>query len=253
MTRCMVTYAGYILGFPGDTPETIKRDMEIIKRELPLDLIEFFYLTPLPGSEDHQTLDKQGAWMDPDINKYDLNHRVSHHPIMSDAEWEKVYLDCWRQFYTAEHCETIIRRAAARGLKTKQMMLVLGAFYGSVFIEKVHPLEAGVWRRKVRRQRRHGLPVENPLIFYPRLFAEHALKIARWGLLYLKLARIHRKVMRDPNRKTYTDLSLEPVTGGENDLDLISVFEDAIPNTHGAPVKKPRPQEEVVIPGEAAE
>src|SRR5262245_267570 len=33
------TYAGYILGFPDDTPEKIRRNIEIIKRELPLDLL----------------------------------------------------------------------------------------------------------------------------------------------------------------------------------------------------------------------
>ncbi|WP_299472520.1 hypothetical protein [uncultured Roseibium sp.] len=38
----VVTYAGYILGFPDDTPEKISRNIEIIKREPPLDLIEFF-------------------------------------------------------------------------------------------------------------------------------------------------------------------------------------------------------------------
>ena len=55
------TYAGYILGFPGDTPETIVRDIEIIQRELPLDLLEFFCLTPLPGSEDHKRLRAAGS------------------------------------------------------------------------------------------------------------------------------------------------------------------------------------------------
>ena len=70
------TWAGYILGFPGDTRESILRDMEIIKKELPLDILELFILTPLPGSEDHQTLWKQGVWMDPDLNKYDVHHRV---------------------------------------------------------------------------------------------------------------------------------------------------------------------------------
>ena len=77
-----ITYAGYILGFPGDTKESIVRDIEIIKRELPLDILEFFFLTPLPGSEDHKVLWQKGVWMDPDMNKYDLNHRVSHHPKM---------------------------------------------------------------------------------------------------------------------------------------------------------------------------
>jgi radical SAM superfamily enzyme YgiQ (UPF0313 family) len=50
----IMTIAGYILGFPADTPETIRRDIAIIKEELPVDLLEFFCLTPLPGSEDHQ-------------------------------------------------------------------------------------------------------------------------------------------------------------------------------------------------------
>jgi len=247
----VVTYAGYILGFPDDTPEKIHRNIEIIKAELPLDLIEFFFLTPLPGSEDHQILHKKGIWMDPDLNKYDLNHRVSHHPVMSDAEWEKVYYDCWKQFYTPDHIETVLRRAAVCGLKTKQMMQVLGAFYGSVFFEHVHPLECGVLRRKVRRQRRSGMPIENPLIFYPRRAFEHARTIANWLGLYLKLSRILRKVLNDPNRASYTDLALDPVTteAHEGELDIMKVFEDSIPNTHGAPAKRPRP----AIPAAAPE
>ena len=56
----ILTMAGYILGFPNDTEESILSDIEIIKRELPVDLIEFMILTPLPGSEDHQKLAAQG-------------------------------------------------------------------------------------------------------------------------------------------------------------------------------------------------
>ncbi len=84
------TIAGYILGFPGDTPESILRDIKIIKRELPIELLEFFYLTPLPGSQDHKELLEQGVAMDPDLNKYDLNHVVTAHDTMSKAEWEDV-------------------------------------------------------------------------------------------------------------------------------------------------------------------
>src|SRR6187401_2746051 len=62
----IITLAGYILGFPADTPESIRRDIAIIQHELPIDVIEFFVLTPLPGSEDHQTLWKKGVEMDAD-------------------------------------------------------------------------------------------------------------------------------------------------------------------------------------------
>ena len=48
-----------------------RRDIEIIKKEMPLDVLEFFFLTPLPGSEDHKVLAAKGAPLDPDLNKYD--------------------------------------------------------------------------------------------------------------------------------------------------------------------------------------
>ncbi|MGB8527401.1 MAG: radical SAM protein, partial [Rhodoplanes sp.] len=70
----VMTYAGYILGFPTDTPESIARDIEIIKKELPVELLEFFFLTPLPGSEDHKNLYVRRVPMDPDMNNYDLEH-----------------------------------------------------------------------------------------------------------------------------------------------------------------------------------
>jgi Fe-S oxidoreductase len=71
--QSIFVYAGYILGFPGDTPESIRRDISIIKRELPLDMLEFNILTPLPGSEDHKVLWGKGVDMDADLNKYDLS------------------------------------------------------------------------------------------------------------------------------------------------------------------------------------
>ena len=108
-----ITCAGYIIGFPGDTRESILRDIEIIKRELPLDVLELFMLTPLPGSEDHKVLWQQGAWMDPDLNKYDLNNRVTHHPVMSDDDWDDAYRAAWQSFYSLEHVRTVLRRAAA--------------------------------------------------------------------------------------------------------------------------------------------
>lgn len=77
--------AGYILVFPSDRPETIARYFEITKNEFPLDCLEFFCLTPLPGSEDHkvlQVLHQQDVWMEPDLNFYDLEHVTLKHPII---------------------------------------------------------------------------------------------------------------------------------------------------------------------------
>ena len=105
------TYAGYILGFPNDTPESVHRDIEIVKKELPVDVLEFFFLTPLPGSEDHKVLWTKGVPMDPDLNKYDLEHACTAHAKMSKREWEKLYSDAWKIYYTPEHIATILRRS----------------------------------------------------------------------------------------------------------------------------------------------
>ncbi len=244
----VVTYAGYILGFPDDTPEKIRRNLEIIKHELPLDMIEFFFLTPLPGSEDHATALKAGQWMDPDLNKYDLNHRVSNHPTMSDDEWDTIYRDAWKIYYTDDHVETVLKRAAARGIRTDRLALGLGAFFGSLFIEGVHPLEAGFLRRKIRRQRRHGLPIEPIIPFYFGRVRDTVRSLWGWYALYRRFMAIQKRVETAPDRDTYTDLAITPVVDGEeDDLNLIKVFEEAIPDTYGAPTKEKPAQPERAV------
>ncbi|MBA2341786.1 MAG: radical SAM protein [Pyrinomonadaceae bacterium] len=211
----IVTYCGYILGFPNDTPESITHDIEIIKKELPVDLLEFFYLTPLPGSEDHRRLHEAGVAMDADLNKYDLNHAVTGHPAMSKNEWEQAYHSAWETYYTDEHIETILRRAIATGTSPGKTMFFITWFKGCIGIERIHPLEGGFLRLKFRRSRRSGLPLENPLLFYPRYFAAMIGKQFRWVSLYLRLRLIYRKVRRDPQRFEYMDLALEPVRADE--------------------------------------
>ena len=163
----VMTWAGFIFGFPTDTPESIARDIDIIKKELPLDILEFFCLTPLPGSEDHKTLYLKGVPMDPDMNKYDVEHVCTGHPLMSAEAWNKAYRDAWKRYYTDEHVETVLRRAAATGLRMNKVADVMTAFSSAARIEGVHPLQCGIVRRKVRTSRRHGMRIVNPLIFYP--------------------------------------------------------------------------------------
>ena len=139
----VMTWAGYILGFPTDTPETIARDIETIKRELPIDILEFFFLTPLPGSEDHKTLYLKGARMEPDMNNYDLEHVCADHPLMSAEAWRGVYRDAWARYYSDAHVETVLRRAVASGINPKKIVDAMTVFSGSSRIEGVHPLQFG--------------------------------------------------------------------------------------------------------------
>ena len=222
--------AGFILGFPEDTPESIAQDIEIIKRELPVDMLEFFCWTPLPGSEDHKNLYLRGVEMDPDLNNYDLEHVTTNHPKMSRTEWQQVYRMAWKQYYTFDHFETVMRRAAAKGQSVLKTMFFLLCFYGSISLEGLHPLEGGVFRRKVRGLRRPGMPKENPLIFYPRRLWEFLTKPIQWGILAWKINQIRRRVENDPNKLKYTDLALTPSSENvDQNLDLMNTYADYIP------------------------
>ena len=224
------TVAGYILGFPSDTPETIARDIDIIKKELPLDCLEFFCLTPLPGSEDHKVLHQKGVWMEPDMNFYDLEHVTVNHPIMSKETWQQVYRMAWEQYYTPEHVETVIRRAASKGQNVNKVTSLLTWFYGCTTIEGIHPLEGGIFRRKIRTLRRPSLPREHPLWFYPKRAFDVFQTGLQWGLLVWKFQRILKRVKADPHKHAYTDLALTPVLEQDDEeLGLMQVFASHIP------------------------
>jgi hypothetical protein len=213
----VITYAGYILGFPNDTVESIMHDIDVIKRELPVDLLEFFYLTPLPGSEDHLKLHRAGAPLDPDMNKYDLNHICTTHPKMSREEWDRAYKMAWQRYYTIEHIETVLRRVAVTKANASNALFLITWFMGSINLEHIHPLEGGFLRLKFRRDRRPGFAIEPIWSFYPKYLAGLAIKLVRWTALYFKLRRIYLRIKKDPQRFNYTDLAMTPVAADEAD------------------------------------
>jgi radical SAM superfamily enzyme YgiQ (UPF0313 family) len=221
-TKGIVTYAGYILGFPNDTPESIARDISIMQRELPIDMVEFFCLTPLPGSEDHQILWRKGVAMDPDMNKYDTEHAVTTHPKMSKEEWEDIYRKAWDLYYTPEHLERIMRRAGATRVKLSSLAGTLLHFSQFTKLENVHPLQGGIFRLKYRRDRRPGLPIEPAWRFYPKYIWGTLAKYVVAAKAARRLYRLKDIVKNDPNRWSYTDRAMTPASN--DDLDSLELF-----------------------------
>jgi len=234
----VMTWAGYILGFPTDTPEGIARDIETIKRELPIDILEFFFLTPLPGSEDHKKLYLRGARMDPDMNNYDLEPPCADHPLMSADAWRGVYRDAWARYYDDSHVETVLKRAVATGISPKKIVDAMTVFSGSSRIEGVHPLQFGYVRRKIRTQRRHGTRIVNPLVFYPWRAYDFVKVAAKWAALAWRYRAIYRRVVADPARNTYVDEALKASAEADHAHDFVAAYADKIPDTYGAPKRE---------------
>jgi hypothetical protein len=205
----IITFCGYILGFPEDTAASIEHDIEILKRELPVDCLEFFVLTPLPGSEDHQRLTRSGVAMERDMNKYDLEHVCTAHGRMTPGEWQGIYQQAWLQYYSMQHIETLLRRAVADGIAVKRLMLSLVVFRGMPLIENVHPLQGGYLRRRIRRTRRPGSPSDPALLFHLRHWAHTLMKLGRFAALVYRVNRIRLRVLREHALHGYVDIAIE--------------------------------------------
>jgi len=210
-------YAGYILGFPGETPQSIRRDIEIIQRELPVDLLEFNILTPLPGSEDHKAMWSKGIVMDEDLNRYDLEHPVTDHPKMSRDELQSIYQEVWGLYYTRAHVTTLLKRAAVTNVPILSLAKVLVQFATMMQFEKVHPLQSGLIRMKHPGEQRPGLAPENVLIFYARYLRNLIASNAAFLRTTLWILTTAWRIAHDPKRHLYVDRALTAVLDDEDE------------------------------------
>src|SRR5665647_2669760 len=136
---------------------------------------------------------------------------------MSKEEWEGIYRAAWDIYYTPEHMQTILRRAAAFDLGVSHLTALLFMFSKAVALENLHPLQGGIFRRKYRLDRRYGMPIEPAWAFYPKAAWEIGSKLVRMARFWLELDRMRRIVRKDPNRHLYTDAALTPVEDGETE------------------------------------
>ncbi len=214
--------AGMILGFQTDTRESILRDIRIIQHELPIDLLYFFILTPLPGSQDHQELYERGVSLEPDMNQYDSVHVTTAHSRMSKQELLDVYHHAWDAYYTPEHVERVMRRSKRWRFSTNKVKWMMLSFYCAASIENVHPMDSGVFRRKRRRDRRGGLPIDNVVMFYGRYIKEIVVKHVKFVMTYLVYHQIYRRVMKESGPMVENDVAMKPVDMSE--LDHLELF-----------------------------
>jgi hypothetical protein len=131
----------------------------------------------------------------------------------------------------------VLRRGAASGLNLRKIIDPMTIFSGASRIEGVHPLQFGYVRRKVRTQRRQGMRVLNPILFYPWRAFDFTFVLLRWLRLFLRYRGIMKRVQATPDAASYMDDALTPTAANAADH-LVELYADAIPHTHGAPLRK---------------
>lgn len=176
------THVAYIIGFPFDTAESVREDVDRLQSELGPEQASFFMLTPLPGSRDHLERVRSGAPSEPDLNRYDSFQVTTPHPRMSAEAWQKAYQDAWESFYGLENMKAILRRVRPENYWNVFANFVW--YKNSTQVERGHPMIHGFFRIKDRLQRRPGVPVQTPW----KHFRRQAADLGAYARLWVKLA-----------------------------------------------------------------
>jgi len=157
----VVVHTGYIIGLPWDSKDQVPEDIRFLMDEVGPDQASFFMLTPLPGSHDHREMRKRGEWMDPDFNKRDSFHATINHPRMTAEEWTQAYENAWEAFYSKENMIKVLSRWSNHPKNYWNLMSVFFWYKNAALIEKQHPMVAGFFRLKDRKNRRPRFAVDS--------------------------------------------------------------------------------------------
>ena len=94
----MLVRVAIMIGNPADTIHTLKHNIRMLKRLMP-DMIQVTITTPLPGSQMFQQGKEEGALLTTDWTKYNGDHTVMKHPVLSEKELRKYYYKTYAAFY----------------------------------------------------------------------------------------------------------------------------------------------------------
>jgi radical SAM superfamily enzyme YgiQ (UPF0313 family) len=149
-------HAGYMLGFPFDGPDCGRIAAKTLSK-IGFDIVSFFIMTPLPGTEDQVRYAKEGQIADWDFNNLDSQHVTLKHPRLDRDTWMRAYTDAFKGFYSIRRLlHTLFTVAGGRGLAAESRRSTVRQFvyYFFSYRQGRHPMVGGVWqirRRDVRR------------------------------------------------------------------------------------------------------
>ncbi|HEY4743385.1 MAG TPA: radical SAM protein [Desulfuromonadaceae bacterium] len=126
----IVSEASFMLGFPDETPASIKRTMQLVQQYGP-DIANFLIYTPWPYSDEYAEL-KPHIRIN-DYGKYNMVDPVLEPHGMSMLQVEVAQADCYRRFYMGKIIEFMTMKATFR---RDYLMRITKLFMGSPFVMK---------------------------------------------------------------------------------------------------------------------
>jgi tRNA A37 methylthiotransferase MiaB len=196
------THAGYIIGFPTDTYESVMRSIDQLIHEVKPSTASFFMLTPLPGSMDHVKLRQRGEWMAEDFNLYDSFHETTRHPHMQNGQWTQAYQQAWEKFYSYDNIKAILLRTKTESQYWNTFKNLIW-YKSSVYVYREHPMISGFIRFKGRKLRRPGLAIEPVWVYWPKRLAELGGEYYRWWRLFRECLSLWHETRKESLLERY--------------------------------------------------
>src|SRR5208282_1045761 len=160
--------AGYMLGFPFDGPDCGRVAAQTL-RKIGFDIVSYFIMTPLPGTEDQARYAKEGDIIDWDFNQLDSQHVTLKHPRLDTRQWMQAYKEAFTGFYSiGAAIREVLTVCGGRHLNAESRRSTLRQFcyYFFSYRQGRHPMVAGIWQIRRRDARRMVITDEEALRFY---------------------------------------------------------------------------------------
>ncbi|MEI7815717.1 MAG: radical SAM protein, partial [Desulfuromonadales bacterium] len=126
----IVSEASFMVGFPGETPDSIKKTMQLAQQYSP-DIANFFTFTPWPYADGFNDL--APLIRTHDYGKYNMVDPVLEPYKMSTLQIEVSIADGYRRFYMGKIMEFMTMKAT---FKRDYLMRITKLFMGSSFVMK---------------------------------------------------------------------------------------------------------------------
>jgi anaerobic magnesium-protoporphyrin IX monomethyl ester cyclase len=112
----LMTIANVVLGFPGETEQTAKETIQLVK-ELNPDDVGFYIATPYPGTPLYEQVIKNGWLQITDFDKYDTAGPTFESPNLSMEKLVELRASAYQGFYLRpRYVFKMIRRGGVYGI-----------------------------------------------------------------------------------------------------------------------------------------
>ncbi|MBN1558389.1 MAG: radical SAM protein [Lentisphaerae bacterium] len=142
-------HVSLIFGFDGETPETVRHTIDEMVA-LKVHLMYASILTPLPGTELHEQMEREGRLLHQDYSLYDTFHAVFRTMPLEPATLEDLYWQANARFYATPN---VLRRYAdaVRWMRPGRFRPYVHNLIGNLYFRKlierrIHPLSGGIPR-----------------------------------------------------------------------------------------------------------